>query len=294
MKTAFPQIVNISYGGGAGDILMAYVSVRTETARIQAIREKYPQTRFRAVLCTTCDSMPSVFALNPYFTDISYHTFVDYYERVYTEQAQGHPYLHELLQLHDPFEPRPMGFYLSPEETASIQNIASTPYVALHLFAGDGERRWFGRLGNDGADDLLRTITGLGWRVVLIGGHSKRQLGTDIAQMDEWFDTAIPGVHNALCQHTLRFHAELTRRATAVIGPISCFTSLASQYAHMKGRIFVLAPAWQAPRYDAPDQGVFTDLRGLGSTIRFWTADYSRDKELADIRTFLSGLGARV
>ena len=128
--------------------------------------------------------------------------------------------------------------------------------------------------------------------MVLIGGHSKRQLGTDIAQMDEWFDTAIPGVHNALCQHTLRFHAELTRRATAVIGPISCFTSLASQYAHMKGRIFVLAPAWQAPRYDAPDQGVFTDLRGLGSTIRFWTADYSRDKELADIRSFLSGLGA--
>ena len=105
--------------------------------------------------------------------------------------------------------------------------------------------------------------------------------------MHEWFDTAIPGVHNALSQHTFRFHAELTRRAAAVIGPISCFTSLASQYPHIRGRIFVLAPAWQAPLYDAPDQGVFTDLRRLDATICFWNAGYTRDQEIADIRAFL-------
>ncbi len=280
--------VNLWYAAGLGDILMSYASLASESGLVLSFQEQYPDVRLRAVICTVSDSVPDLFAHCPHFSEVSYHTWVTWHEQVKRDQAQGHPYLADLNHSHLP--PRRLPFYLSEEEKEAAASIDARPYVGVHFFAGSAERNWFQRIQGDGASRVIRAILERGLDVALLGGSSKRQEGERIDDLHEHFPCAHAGVHNLLGRYSVRLHAHLASRAVALVGTMSCYVSLGTQFVRPS---FVVLPPFLRPWFQREDGGVFRDLARQGAALNFWDSADTLGRELAELGRFLDTVVAR-
>jgi hypothetical protein len=280
--------VNIWYAAGLGDILMSYASLASESGRVLSFKEQYPDSSLRAVICTVSDRVPDLFAHCPHFSEVSYHTWVTWHDQVRRDQAQGHPYLADLNHSH--LQPRRLPFYLSDEERAIAASIEARPYVGVHFFAGSSDRNWFQRIRGDGASRVIHAILDRGLDVALLGGSSKRQEGEHIADLHEQFPFARAGVHNLLGRYSVRLHAHLASHAAALVGTMSCYISLGTQFVRPS---FVVAPPFLRPWFQREDGGVFRDLERQRAVLNFWDSADTLGQELADLDRFLDTVVAK-
>jgi hypothetical protein len=273
--------INLWYAAGLGDIAMSYASLAWETAQIIPWRRAKLSQKFRAVLCTVNDRVPDLFRHNPYFEEVTYHTWRADWWTVKAEQAAGHPYLEE-IGFHRP--PERMPFFLSDEEKAVFQEIAARPYVGLHFFAGMGERNWFGRIHHEGVERIIQTVLDHGFQVVLLGGSSIRQEGDYRATMHERFACTRPGVFNLLDRHSVSLHCQLAATATALVGTMSCYVSLGTQF--QRPAFVVLPPSLQS-WFSREDGGVFKTLADQGAWLNWWDNNDTLERELSNLQRFL-------
>jgi len=255
------MIVNVLYEAGLGDILMSMYSLTNYSALLAGYHDQHPDVQYRAVICTVTDSVESLFRGNPVFkAGYSYHTWLDDRTALIKEQSLGHPYIQDLYNAdpHRELWPRHrLPFYLDEDEATIVARFLPLSTVAIHFFAGDGERTWINQIGGDGASTVIRAALDAGYEVLLLGGSSNRTVNNDSRHIVEHLVelTRDPRVHNYIGRHTPRLHSALAISASMVIGPISCYTSLG---AVLNRPVFVMAPKWQAPKYAAPDQGIFS------------------------------------
>jgi len=278
-----PKTINISFMAGLGDISMYYSSMDTECAYIIDLKRKH-DVDLRAVICTVNNSVPDLFKYNPYFKEVSYHTWIDDHYGVMREQGKGHPYLHELKHIIDNLEKIQFPFFLSDEEAIVLKEITKDCYICLHLFAGDGERRWFYKIGHAGVERIVNTLLDCGHKVVLLGGTSERKENNRIQRMEEIFGYNHPDVYNLLSKYSVRLHCELVKHACAMVGTMSCYCSLATKF---NTPIFVVAPAWQRRHFIHDQNTVFAWMREKRAFINYQHGNGNLDEEIANLQKFL-------
>lgn len=292
-------IIYVSYGYGAGDIMMSLFGMDSPSAMIVPLAKRRPEYTFRAVICTHCDSVPGLFEDNPYFSNVTYHVWTGGFDLTREEARDGHPYLHEILDGDGPKERMP--FFLSAEQQRLFDVATRIPYVALHLFAGGKDRSWLETIGEEAAFLVMETIVKAGWPVVLLGGSSARREGDTVSHLDEslqWIAGDL-GVKNLLGVGGLKLHAALAVNAAVVFGGMSCFVSLATKFSKP---MFVMAPQYQKPLFEICGHGAFSGVEGVCQseceliadvghlgTVRF-LEETPLDVQLWEIEKFLTGL----
>jgi len=299
-----PEKINIAFRAGLGDISICYSAPfskplsrtacnwlkytwQNECPYVISLKEKYPFVKVRAVICTTCNHTHELFKYNPYFDEISNYSWTEYSESFLERRSLGLPYLNELPELKATLEQKRMQFFLSPEE--KLVEI-SQPYVGLHLFAGDDERRWFDKIGYDGFYRLVDLIVDAGFNVVLLGGNSKRHEVGHYKEIQEVFSYDRLNVYNLLDKYSVRLHCDVVSHARAMIGTISCYCSLATKF---NVPVFLVAPAWQRCLYEGEDGGeenIFAEMKKQGTWINYQDGDGNFAAELENLETFLKGL----
>ncbi len=251
-----PISVNVSFPFGAGDILMSLYGLDNPSAAIISLVRRRPRYTFRAVICTHCASVPSLFDHNPYFTEIEVLPWPGDADLRREQARAGRPYLDELIDGDWPLERMP--FFLSPYQQRIFDRITRKPYLALHLFAGGDDRSWFASIGHHGAARILAALADSGWPVVLLGGNSKREDAGRVTLLHESLQTParLNGIVNLLGIGGLKLHAALAAHAAAVLGGMSCFVSLATKFDRP---LFVMAPRYQKRIFRASKGGHCVD-----------------------------------
>jgi hypothetical protein len=121
-----------------------------------------------------------------------------------------------------------------------------------------------------------------------LGGVSKRQEGNCIADLHEYFDCPLP-THNLLNGYSVRLHAHLASRATALVGTMSCYISLGTQFSRPA---FVALPRFLEPWFHREDGGVFKDLAQQRAMLNFWDSANTLEEEINNLKTFLGGVAS--
>jgi hypothetical protein len=289
--------INVSYGYGAGDVMMSLYGMDSPSATIVPLARRRPKYTFRAVICSHCDSVSGLFENNPYFGEMTCPAWTDGSSLMREEAREGHPYLDEIVEGHWPRERMP--FFLSAAQQRLFDKATRAPYVALHLFAGGADRSWLQGIGDEGALQLVHVIIEAGWPVVLLGGSSRRREGAGTSRLRESLRGigAAAGVTDLLGVGGLKLHAAITAHSAAVLGGMSCFVSLATKY---DKPMFVVAPRYQKPAFErrrarSPDERLFGSEREVVAAVRRlgrvrFLEETPLDLQLCEIERFLTEL----
>lgn len=237
--------------GGLGDILAYYLE--GQLGYFPALKRVGAQTMVRTWSCS--DQVVDLFSYNPYVgvvIDRPFQQHVGDFFQWAQHQERVFRLMSEAEQNCAPWE-QPV-FYLNSEERDRLTDIeAGAPYVAVHPFAGQVDRRI------DGAEIVRAAQEHT--RVIMLGGNSHRNDRPII----ERFDRFHPNVVSLVNKYSVRLQAAVVERASKFIGSVSAYNSVA---AHFKVPSLIFGSPTNRQQMQNP-VGVFAKMRDNNAQIHY-------------------------
>lgn len=233
------------YGfGGMGDMYKWYcLQGRIRGwAYLQSLKEKYPNTKVMALVCSTNPGAVDVFTHDPYIDKIEYHPWPLnqkgnllspgqlHLDRVLKKKGypfMGVPGLKKLgLEANDRI------LHLSETDKTQWEKLTKNigPYIVLHPFASVPERQ---TIGLEKYNQLINELVEQSrYKIVILGKSYKRSFSSKNKltsyNKEETIETTNPQVVNLVNKTNTRVAIKITQGATGFIGVHSCFSCIAA------------------------------------------------------------------
>lgn len=198
----------VRLGGGMGDAILRYAR-----SGLAALRVERPKAFVRLAVMCVGPHIPTLFEYCPLIDELVSQTWDGSgrdFDGRWVEGMAEVPQKGPTTQI-----------YLAPGEQAL------SGYVAVHPFAGTGDRDWRGKID---IEALVRSLTTAGKQVVLLGGDSTRTDGwgkPGTVELTESSALEMPGLLNLVGRASVREQAYAAMNASAFVGTFSSFHSAA-------------------------------------------------------------------
>jgi len=213
--------------GGLGDVIWAYLQ-SPQWLSFQAIRDKNPAARIKAIVISYNRQSAELIRFNPYINEIDYHL-------PNGEQKKGMRMCDIVAQYAEDFLPytstqmhgrnRRQKIYLTDEEKGIVEKIKTAgPYIAVHPFASIDKRQ---PLPIEGYIPLMDKIIDSS-NIVLLGGTHTRAFGGSgdkTLARNETLKYGHKGVFNLIGRTNSRVSTSLVLGATEFVGTWSCYST---------------------------------------------------------------------
>ena len=208
----------ISYRGGVGDVLLAYLREGSEAGYVAALRGREPGAFVRCALMATTPDACNLFAGGATFDELVARPWDGDGLRFAAEAFAGFAQVPRSGEWRRPWLP------LHEDELALSNDLeAGGGFVALHPYAGTPNRRLW---GNVDVPEIVDAIAVAGNRVVVLGGSCSRRQGRGTVEeltLHESCTIAGNRVLNLVGRASLRLQAHLASRARRFVGSFSAF-----------------------------------------------------------------------
>lgn len=198
----------IRLGGGMGDAILRYAR-----SGLAALKAEKPDAFVRLAVMCVGPHIPTLFEHCPLIDDLVSETWDGSGRDFDGRWVDG---LAEIPQKGPPTK-----IFVAPGEREM------SGYVAVHPFAGTGDRDWRGHLD---IEALVRSMVDAGLPVALLGGDSTRTDGwgkPGTVELQEASEIEMPGLLNLVGRASVREQAFLAMNASAFVGTFSAYHSAA-------------------------------------------------------------------
>lgn len=233
------------YGfGGMGDMFKWYCLQGAQKGweYLQPLKEKYPEIRTMALICSTNPHAIDLFTHDPYIDTVEYYPWPINKNGNLLQPGQlhlanvlnkrGYPLMKISNMQHLGLEPKKCIVHLSETDNKELAQATKEiePYVVMHPFASVTERQVIDlKQYNQLIDSLIQEV---GYNVVILGKSYQRsfssQEGLTSYNKEETIQVVNSRVFNLVNQTNARVAIKIVQKAAGFIGVHSCFSCIAA------------------------------------------------------------------
>lgn len=239
-----PSRIGVTGFGGMGDIYKWYClqSNKHGWGYLQSLKEKYPNTKVMALICSTNPHAVDVLTHDPYIDIVEYYAWPInnkgnlllpgqlHLERVL--KKRGYPVIGVQSMKNLGLKPKKCAIHLSKEDNKELEKTTKGigPYIVVHPFASIPERQAVGlKQYNQLIDTLVQKFN---CSVIVLGKSYQRsfssQKGPTSYSKEETIHTTNPQAINLVNKTNTRVAIKIVQDAIGFVGVHSCFSCIAA------------------------------------------------------------------
>lgn len=239
-----PQKVGLSGFGGMGDMYKWYClqSHIRGWGYLQSLKEKYPQTKVMALICSTNPHAVDIFTHNPYIDIVEYYAWPINNQGNLLQPGQlrlaqmlnskGYPLMNIPNMQRLGIKPKECIIHLSKTDRDELEELTNEigPYIVVHPFASVPERQ---TVSPEQYTQLIdKLIEKFNCDVIILGKSYKRSFssgkGLTSYNKEETIETTNPRAFNLVNKTNTRVAITITENAKGFVGALSSFCAIAA------------------------------------------------------------------
>jgi ADP-heptose:LPS heptosyltransferase len=209
----------LTLGGGLGDVFWYYLDGHNGWDRLEALKEKYPDSKVKVFSSTHNPQVEELLKYNPHIYKVKEYGWVLDGNSLWRRHKKKYTKVKTLKNL----EKRKNKVYLSDKDNEQINKIISKgPFILIHPFAGERQRMCLE--ANDFIPIIDSLITKTKLNIVVLGGTYTRKNKNSSYQMRESFLYEREGLINLVNKTNARVGAVLASKQHSFVGCWSAYS----------------------------------------------------------------------